>query len=181
MSQKILRLLHYLVNLDKAALASEIFHIQRDFKLPGLVQEGKELIHYFNLPNILEENLPISKHQWKSKVKMAVHSKYEEQIRIKMSNYSKLKDGPMMSETFEEKSYLTKMTMANARTNFRIRSKMTNVKMNQRSDKLNAKQLWKCDECGNVDTQSHIVWCPFFASSREGKSLDSDIDIFKKC
>ena len=51
--------------------------------------------------------------------------------------------------------------------------------MNQRSDKLNSKQLWKCAECGNVDMQSHIVWCPFFASLREGNSLDSDIDLVK--
>ena len=136
-------LLHYLVNLDKAALASEIFHIQKDFKLPGLVQEGKELIQYFNLPNIIEDNITITKCQWKTMVKLAVHSKYEEQIKKKMSNYSKLKDGPMMSENFEEKTYLTDMSMANARTNFRIRSKTTKVRMNQRSDKLNSKQLWK--------------------------------------
>ena len=178
-SKKKLMLLHYLVNLDKAALASEIFHIQKDFKLPGLVQEGKELIQYFNLPNIIEDNITITKCQWKTMVKLAVHSKYEEQIKKKMSNYSKLKDGPMMSENFEEKTYLTDMSMANARTNFRIRSKMTKVRMNQRSDKLNSKQLWKCAECGNIDTQSHIVWCPFFASLREGKSLDSDIDLVK--
>ena len=84
-----------------------------------------------------------------------------------------------MTDIFEEKAYLTDMSMENARTNFRIRSKMTNVRMNQRSDKLNSTQLWKCAECGNVDTQSHIVCCPFFASLRECKSLDSDIDLVK--
>ena len=96
---------------------------------------------------------------------MAIRSKYEEAIKIKCSTYSKLKDGPMMSEIFGEKAYLTDMSMENAKTNFRIRSKMTNVRMNQRSDKLNSKQLWKCAECGNVVTQSHIVWCPFLPHS----------------
>ena len=69
------------------------------------------------------------------------------------------------------------MSMSEARTLFRIRSKTTNVRMNQRSDKNNAKNLWKCTECSNIDTQSHILWCPFFASLREGKSMDSDLDL----
>ena len=83
-----------------------------------------------------------------------------------------------MLEKFEEKSYLSDMTMHDARTHFRIRSKMINVKMNQRSDKSNAKKLWKCSECRNVDTQSHIVLFPYFASLREGQG-DSDIDLVK--
>ena len=56
-------------------------------------------------------------------------------------------------------------------------SNMTNTKMNQQSDRENARLLWKCSECGNVDAQSHIVWCPFFAQLREGKSLDNDADL----
>ena len=59
------------------------------------------------------------------------------------------------------------------------RSNMTNVKWNKRSDKQNQKSLWKCEECGNIDTQSHIVWCPSFASLREGKSLDNDADLVR--
>ena len=76
---------------------------------------------------------------------------------MKISGYSKLKDGPMRSDKLEEKSYLSEMAMQNARTNFRIRSKMIDVKMNQRSDKANAKKLWKCSECGNVDSQNDIL------------------------
>ena len=34
-----------------------------------------------------------------------------------------------------------------------------------------------CSECGNIDTQGHILWCPFHAHLREGKSLDSDSDL----
>ena len=72
--------------------------------------------------------------------------------------------------------------MADARIKFRIRSKMTNdVKMNQQSDKANARKLWKCSECWNIDSQSHVVWCPFYADLRERKSLDNDenpIDYF---
>jgi hypothetical protein len=178
-SLKKIMFIHYLVNLNKEALASEIFEIQKEHNLPGLVKEGKELLQYFCLPNIIDEICPFTKQQWKQEAKKAVHSKYEENLKMKISGYSKLKDGPMMSENFEERSYLSDMTMHNARTHFRIRSMMINVKMNMRSDKSNAQKLWKCSECGHVDTQSHIVWCPFFATLREGKSLDSDIDLVK--
>ena len=83
----------------------------------------------------------------------------------------------MATEIFEMKTYITDMTLIDARTLFRIRSNMTNVKMNQVSDKKNAKTLWKCNECGNIDTQSHILWCPYFAPIRDGKSVDNDSDL----
>ena len=83
----------------------------------------------------------------------------------------------MVSEHFEEKSYLTEMSMLDARLLFRIRCKTNDIKMNQQSNKTFAKQLWKCSECGNIDTQSHVLWCPYFASHREGKSLDNDLDL----
>ena len=49
--------------------------------------------------------------------------------------------------------------------------------MNQQSDRENTKNLWKCTECGNVDTQSHNLWCPYFSTLREGKSIESDDDL----
>ena len=83
----------------------------------------------------------------------------------------------MTKENFEEKEYLSKMTMSDARMLFRIRSKTNDAQMNQQSNQLNAKNLWKCRECGNIDTQSHILWCPYFSSLRDGKSLDNDQDL----
>ena len=59
------------------------------------------------------------------------------------------------------------------------RSNMTTVKWNKRIDKCHQKSLWICEECGNIDKQSHIVWCPSFASLREGKSLDNDADLVR--
>ena len=110
-------------------------------------------------------------------VKKAVTSKFEELIKGKIKKMTKLKDGPMNLENFELKTYLSEMSLTDARTLFRIRSQTTDVKMNQRSSKAHAKNLWKCSECGNIDTQSHILWCPFHAYLREGKSLESDSDL----
>ena len=49
--------------------------------------------------------------------------------------------------------------------------------MNQRSQPDYAHQLWACDECGCVDTQSHIMWCPSYATLREGLDVDNDLDV----
>ena len=35
----------------------------------------------------------------------------------------------------------------------------------------------KSSACGNIDSQSHILWCDAYRKLREGKSLDSDRDI----
>ena len=72
----------------------------------------------------------------------------------------------MKTENFEEKSYLKKILVADVRINLRIRSKMTNVKLSQQSEKAHARMLWKCSECGDIYSQSHEVWCPFFADLR---------------
>ena len=44
----------------------------------------------------------------------------------------------------------------------------TNVKMNRKSDPTYEAQLSKCD--GNLDTQSHIMWCP-------GLDVDDNKDV----
>ena len=73
--------------------------------------------------------------------------------------------------------YLKDMTMEEASTHFRIRTRTFNCKMNQSSDPKHRAELWKCSACGNIDSQSHILWCDAYSKLREGKSLDNDRDI----
>ena len=96
-----------------------------------------------------------------------------------MLNYSKLKEIGKSEESLGIKDYLKNMSLRDSRTMFRIRSFMTNVKMNKKSDKTYAEALWKCDFCKSLDSQSHILWCPAFSPLREGKSLNSDLDLVK--
>ena len=93
-----------------------------------------------------------------------------------METYSKL-DEMRLEEKCELKKYFTYMTMEEARTHFRIRTNTISCKLNQSSDPKNSHSLWKCSACENVDSQSHILWCPAYSKLREGKSLESDIDI----
>ena len=69
----------------------------------------------------------------KTTVKAAIKTTYERELKDKMTT-SKLKDGPMAIENFEKKDYILSMKLCVARTNFRLRSNTTNVKMNRKSD-----------------------------------------------
>ena len=89
----------------------------------------------------------------------------------------------MKNEEYGLKPYIEEVKMTDARLHFRIRTRMLKFKMNQPSDFHNKSSLWQCEGCGNVDSQSHILWCPSFSDLREGKSLSSDkdlVDYFRK-
>ena len=49
--------------------------------------------------------------------------------------------------------------------------------MNQKSNPEYARKLWLCDDCGNVDSQSHIMWCPSYATLREELDINNDVDV----
>ena len=169
-----LMFLHYVIGLDQPVLAKEIYETQKSLNFPGLVSESRELITYYDLPNIIDQNMSISKQKWRSLVKQAIGVKYAEELKSKFSG-SKLKDGPFKDENFEIKDYINQMNLTDARTNFR--SNMLNCQMNQRNNPVYAKNLWKCDACQNLDTQSHLMWCPAYATLREGLDIDCDKDV----
>ena len=92
-----------------------------------------------------------------------------------MERYDKLEE--MKKEEYEEKDYLSNLSMEKARMLFRVRTKTFHCKFNQSSDKSNKESLWQCRACGYIETQSHIIHCPAYKDLREGKSLDSDEDL----
>ena len=47
--------------------------------------------------------------------------------------------------------------------------------MNYKGDQSYAKKLWKCDDCKNMDSEQHILWCTIFTHLRESKNLDKDL------
>ena len=98
-------------------------------------------------------------------------------VKKEFRSFSKLKGKGYEHEEFNVKHYINEMKLRNARTNFRIRSSMIPCKMNMKSNTKFASDLWKCDECLSIYSQSHILWCPAYASLRDGKSLDNDNDI----
>ena len=95
-----------------------------------------------------------------------------------MNKFKKIKNSEMKDENFEMKQYVKEMNTFNARILFKFRSKMTQyVKMNFKNDKKYSSSLWKCDQCGKVDTQQHILWCEANKELRENKDITNDRDL----
>ena len=174
---KKLNLLHHLKNLESQSLGNEFYTLQVQLNLPGLIKECRDLIKVYNLPDIIDSNENCSKETWNNIVKKRVRAKSESDIKKEFSKYSKLKHLNMESESLVLKDYISEMSLRNARTKFRIRSHMIDTKFNRKSDKKYAADLWRCDQCRSIDSQSHIIWCPAFATLREGKDLKNDKDL----
>ena len=175
---KKLTFIHHLKNLKPESLGAEIYDLQVKHGLPGLVNECRELLKLYRLPDIIDSKYKVSKNCWKNIVKKAVIEKSFKTIRKECMTSSKLKNLSFEpNEKLEVKDYVKKMSLVNARTFFRIRSQMVDVKMNQKSSNKHSSDLWKCDFCFSIDSQSHIMWCPAFSSLREGKNLQNDLDV----
>ena len=70
------------------------------------------------------------------------------------------------------------MKIGDARIKFKLRTNMTNVKFNYKSDPINLKSLWHCDSCQSaIDSQDHVLWCPAYQELREGKDINNDSDL----
>ena len=72
------------------------------------------------------------------------------------------------------------LTLKESRTLFKHRCKITQyVKMNFRNDKEYSRKLWKCDKCGNMDTESHLLWCKSYINLRENLDFNQNKDLCK--
>ena len=127
-------------NLPNSSLGNEFFNLQVKYGFPGLISECQNLIKLYNLDNILDEKINLSKQEWSRKVNDAVLAKSQELIKKEFLTYSKLKDHDN-DEVLELKDYTINMNLRDARTMFRLRSHMINVKMNQKSVKRYANEL----------------------------------------
>ena len=67
--------------MDDETLAKQVFNAQKDLNLPGFLSEGRNLLGYFDLPNLVDNQLDISKSQWRNKVNKAIKMKYEEELK----------------------------------------------------------------------------------------------------
>lgn len=130
----------YLVNPPEDSLAKQVAEVQDKLNLPGLISEMKEIIKHLELPNVES----VSKIQWKSQVNKSMINKNRKDIIQQSERYKKICSKEMEKEKFERKSYLGTLRMDQARTKFKIKTKMLkNVKLNFKNDQQNVKKLWQ--------------------------------------
>ena len=89
-----------------------------------------------------------------------------------MKTKSKLKD--KIDEEFHRKDFLNKNNIYEARTIFKQRNQMMDLKMNFMNDPKYSRELWQCSGCHRaMETMSHILYCPSYMALREGKDLNN--------
>ena len=84
-NQSKLVFLKYLVDQDDTNLSKEISNIQKSLDFPGFIEEARELLTLYKLPNIIDEELKISYSKWKVTVKRAVKNTWETELKESMT------------------------------------------------------------------------------------------------
>ena len=141
----------------------------------GLVEECLIYIKDLSLPDITIEK--IDKNSWKYQVKLAIKELNKKEVKEDLEGSMKGKE--FANEEYGTKEYFKTLSLHDARTIFKKRSKITqHIKMNFPSDEHYRKKLWKCDSCQSaIDTQSYVLWCRAYVKLRENKDLNNDQDI----
>ena len=108
-----------------------------------------------------------------------IKAKCESELKDKMKDYSKLRNGQIMHEKFEMKDYVKQMKTEDARVNFSLKSKMYKAKFNYKNDPEYSADLWWCSSCmsGHIETQSHILYCDAYAELRADKDINNNTDL----
>ena len=173
--KKKLLFLHHLETLDETSLANQFYKAQLSLKLPGLMDDCQSFLEKYDLVNI--KSLP--KIKWKKIVRRKIEELNKSDLLSKMTNLQKIDGESLAGETFKLKSYFKELNVTEARMKFHIRSSMVrSVKMNYPSDPQFKTDLWECQHCFCIDTQSHIILtCPAYEELRVNKNLENDKDL----
>ena len=171
--KKKLIFLHHIANLDRSSLAYKIYEVQVRLALPGLVEECQPFLVRFGITNLAG----YTKLQWKKLINEKLAQVNKSDLLEMMVRSKKLDPKKLADEDFEVKPYFKSLNLVQARIRFRIRSLMTkSVKMNYPSDPRYSRNL-TCCHCEQIDSQSHILYCPGYEHLREHKNLDDDHDL----
>ena len=117
--RKKLLFVHHLANLSPEALGRQVYDRQVENSLENtLHQECKEHMEHMGVTNLRE----ISKWQYKRIVKKYIHNKARNELLNDIRGYKKLNYEELSSEPLERKSYLSTLSLENARMRFRVSS-----------------------------------------------------------
>ena len=175
---------HHLTTLASDSLAKEIFEIQKDMNLPGLVSECQKVLDEAGVNNVER----YTKSQWKGLVNRLCKNLNEDDLLHQIKEYKKLDYNELKLEHCDLKNYMRTLNLFDARLRFKIRAHMTpTIQMNFKNDPTFKANLWSCTGCDrinkdslapvNVDTQAHVLVCVGYTDLRDGKDLDDDKDL----
>ena len=93
-----------------------------------MVAEGVQISRDWNIPDITEPDVQISKLGWKNVVKSEAKNQNSKLLSDMIKKTSKLEE--IKDDEYGEKKYLKEMNMHDTRIHFSLRSRMFKCKMN---------------------------------------------------
>ena len=109
--QKKLLFLHHVVTLPDDSLAREVFQVQEELNLPGLLQDCQE----FLIERGINKLSNYSKIQWNTFVKAEISKLNKANILKKMMGYKKICHETLLNEPYQLQPYLRTLNIADAR------------------------------------------------------------------
>ena len=172
--QRKLLFLHHLATLPDTSLAKEVYDIQTQLSLPGLVNECQEFLSNHELYSIER----YTKSAWKRKIKWLVFEKNKDDLIAMSRKYKKI-EFDCETDLSTRHLFLRNFSVNDGRMLFKIRSKMVPlIQMNFPSDRKYADNSWICPGCSvSLDTQNHALVCSAYESIRAQLDLSKDIGL----
>ena len=134
-----LNLLHHIKNLDEDTLAKQVYDEQSSHGWPGLVSECRDIMTEWGISDITKDEANITKTQWKNIVKKEARNQNAKSLSIQIKKSSKLEK--MKNEEYEEKSYLTEMSMQIPHMHVNLRLRMFPCKMSFLNNQRNRSDM----------------------------------------
>ena len=176
--KKQLNFYHHLKNLDGQCLAKSITDIQSRNNYPGLIKVCEEKLLNLGLSHL--KPCELSKQSWSRAINNKIKDENRSMILNIIKGYKKLDYFSLKKEEFCMKDYLKTMNIKDARLFFRTRvSLVPGIKFQYKSDPKFSASLWSCDLCEkageyNLDSFSHVLWCPELAQLRKDRDINDD-------
>ena len=84
----------------------------------------------------------------------------------------------LVNEHYGMKPYMETLSVYEARTIFKHKTSMTQfVKLNYKGVKKYKADGWKCDECSELDSEEHLLWCHGYSHLRVNMNLENEKEL----
>ena len=139
--QKKLNFVHHLANLSPHTLGRQFFDIQVE-KSIGIYREVEEHLGAIGVSDLRS----VTKHHWKKTVRKYTVNLNKSQLLDDIRKYKKMKYDELVNEPFERKSYLSELSLENARMRFRASCNLVQTVRTDFKRKYQGKSL-ACPGC----------------------------------
>ena len=171
-----LNLYYHISSLPKNSLSYQILQIQIHLNLPSIYGEVFPFLNRHEISDVTA----FTKKEWKMFISRAIHSENRDFLIQTSQKYKKIDHLTLACEKYEFKDYLSKLSLARARLNFRLRSGCVKFcKTQYPSDQANMKTLFICPEkeCQFLDNIWHWRRCLYYAPLRNFRDLKKQSDL----